>query len=174
MVSQTWLQQAHGFVHLSNVFFVESRGDPATPTPASSLGTLFKPEPEADAGMSVSLLSARIRMLEQALRQSETRYDDLRKQHESTVMKSQAEQRELINGKLRMERRCHELEALGRQLEQANAELEQRCSRLQHLLQQIPADGSLKDVANAEDCGHASLRNSPGGIDSDTVRNLWK
>ncbi|TPX63005.1 hypothetical protein PhCBS80983_g00175 [Powellomyces hirtus] len=144
----------------------ESYDSPATSTPA----------------MTLSLYAARIRMLEQALRQSEARYEDLRKRHESALARFQEEQQEVISGKLRTERRCVELELDWRDLEKSNTELKLRCASLEDLLLQGSAtpDQSNFGVNQARGYTASAFNTYNHGtppredrLDTESVRSIW-
>ncbi|KNC98165.1 uncharacterized protein SPPG_06569 [Spizellomyces punctatus DAOM BR117] len=156
----------------------------ATPNPFS------EPDQRLDVvttpAMTLSLYAARIRMLEQALRQSETRYEELRRRHEASVTRSQVEQQELINAKLRTEGQCRDLESLVGNLEKANAELERRCSKLQQLLsanlRQEDIQGTRRRHSATQSTGNSNYerqRSQVGyltgtSITSESVKSIWK
>ncbi|KAI8917017.1 hypothetical protein DFJ77DRAFT_547854 [Powellomyces hirtus] len=152
--------------HLDTLIASESYDSPAPSTPA----------------MTLSLYAARIRMLEQALRQSEARYEDLRKRHESALARFQEEQQEVISGKLRTERRCAELELGWRDFEKSNTELELRCASLEDLLLQGSAtpDQSNFGVNQARGYTASAFNTYNHGtppredrLDTESVRSIW-
>ncbi|TPX63335.1 hypothetical protein SpCBS45565_g06678 [Spizellomyces sp. 'palustris'] len=156
----------------------------ATPNPFS------EPEQRLDAittpAMTLSLYAARIRMLEQALRQSETRYEDLRRRHEASVTRSQVEQQELINAKLRTEGQCRDLETLVGNLEKTNAELERRCSKLQQLLSANLRQEDIQETrrrhSSTQDTVNSNYERQTSqlgyltgtSIASESVKSIWK
>ncbi|KAJ3014651.1 hypothetical protein HKX48_005025 [Thoreauomyces humboldtii] len=172
-------------------------GNVATPTPMP-LRPLNRSESVPDAStpaMTTSVYAARIRMLEQALRQSEARYEDLRGRHDAAVSRFQQEQQEVINGKLETERRCENLEDSWRDMEQVNAELELRCSMLEGRVRRE----ELSTINTTPNRGGNSVSRSSSfsgrlvyhvaeealtphrlgtpvrgdGLDSDSVRSIW-
>ncbi|KAJ3171666.1 hypothetical protein HDU88_007746 [Geranomyces variabilis] len=162
---------------------------PATPTPygpgarAGSLApaseAFLNDRYECDTpSMTASLYASRVRLLEQALRQSEQRYEDLRKRHEAALVRANRERQEIINGKLRTEQHCEELEREYRTLEEENAELQRQCAALEHRLssgRNTPGAEHGRDFpflayGQAALAGRASRSDR---LNSDTIRSIW-
>ncbi|KAJ3178802.1 hypothetical protein HDU87_003357 [Geranomyces variabilis] len=162
---------------------------PSTPTPygpgarASSLApaseAFLNDRYECDTpSITASLYASRVRLLEQALRQSEQRYDDLRKRHEAALARANRERQEIINGKLRTEQHCEELEREYRALEEENAALQRQCAALEHRLSsgrntpgpEYGRDFPFLAYGQATLAGRSSRSDR---LDSDTIRSIW-
>ncbi|KAJ3278845.1 hypothetical protein HK104_001973 [Borealophlyctis nickersoniae] len=101
----------------------DSQGRPLpespTPGPAQPFPRFGAPETPPSPDNSGFLLH-RIRLLESALRHSETQHAELRRTHERATAQAAAEVAELRDGKIRAERRAHEGEIIIRHLEREN------------------------------------------------------
>ncbi|KAJ3162002.1 hypothetical protein HDU86_005700 [Geranomyces michiganensis] len=162
---------------------------PSTPTPYGNQsragnigiapGTLLTDRFECDTpNMTASLYASRIRLLEQALRQSEGRYQDLCKRHEAALTRANRERQEIINGKLCTEQHCEDLEREYHTMEEENTALRRQCAALEQRLSGgsgTPTSEFGRDFPYLT-YGHAASANRTSHADrlnSDTVRNIW-
>ncbi|KAI9096238.1 hypothetical protein DFS34DRAFT_160074 [Phlyctochytrium arcticum] len=159
-----------------------------TPSPSTSQDVSLPEESSRTPAMTISLYASRVRMLEQALRQSETRYEEFKRRYEKTLTRNQLAQQEVINAKLQTERQCRELEVLVQSLQQRNLELESHCAQLErvigHDLRQ-PSAYDLQKTTLASPGGPAlsapcvtstyatDQYANDGAINSDRVRSIW-
>ncbi|KAI8820198.1 uncharacterized protein EV422DRAFT_82501 [Fimicolochytrium jonesii] len=112
-----------GMVHTTRIGNYDNDAPDAPPGLASGNS--------ATTSTTLQLYTSRIKMLEQALKQSETRYEDLRKRHETALKRFEVERKEIINGKLETEKRCEDLETLLRNAERRLAQMERHTSSVQ-------------------------------------------
>lgn len=147
-----------------------------TSTPSLTIVAIEQsPDASATPAVTLNLYAARIRMLEQALRQSEARYEELRRRHESTIARNQLEQQELINAKLRTEHQCRDLENIMRDLERSNVDLELRCSSYQEMISRSAEDAHRGQQSSYRSSNDNIIAGVPGGraIDRESIRSLW-
>ncbi|KAJ3054061.1 hypothetical protein HK097_002752 [Rhizophlyctis rosea] len=152
--------------------------DLKTPTRAGSFLPMTTSQSLTPVSDSPNFLVHRIRLLETALRHSESQQAELRRAHEQALVRANLEVTEFRNAKIRAEQRALDAEATIKQLQRESDEQMCRIHDLQKKTQgSLPASGSeaVENEAWPSDMKNATPWNAGGaGIAADSVKNLWK
>ncbi|KAJ3038185.1 hypothetical protein HDV00_000930 [Rhizophlyctis rosea] len=153
--------QAQGILH------TPTRGSTTLPSPASSTHSL------TSGGESPTFFAHRIRLLETALRHSQSQQAELRRAHEVAVSRAALEVSELRNAKIRAEKRALQAEAAAKQLEHENEALMCRIHDL-NAITLTTGDQSSGSRRWPSDLSDAKAWGGGGAIASESIKNLWK